>query len=81
MKKDIKRSGMRDTVIILFVIAALMLLVSFFIADIYFRAVIRITGFGLLAGIIIAGLFGKDFGYKPTLEEIEEKQFGDEKQK
>ena len=41
--------------------------------------ILLIVAAALIGGLVVIGLFKGRVGYKPTLEEIEEKQFGDKK--
>jgi hypothetical protein len=40
------------------------------------KRILFTLGSGFFIGMVISKLFKKDFGYKPTREEIEEKVFG-----
>jgi hypothetical protein len=60
----------------LFISAALLLILGFFIDDKNSKFILLTIGAALFIGMFIALAFKGRFGYKPTIEEIEEKQFG-----
>ena len=61
---------------ILLVSAVLLSVVSFLVSDKSLKWGLLSVGTASLLGVILLGILGKGFGYKSTLEEIEEKQFG-----
>ena len=79
MKKLILKSDKKIALIILIIVGIILLLVSFFINEYHTINIFRLVGVSLLFGLVIAGLFNKNPGYKPTIEEIEERQFGKNK--
>ena len=62
--------------IILFIAAVLCFVLRFFVADKDLDTTLMIVGASSIAGTVVGGLFKESVGNKPTLEEIEEKQFG-----
>jgi hypothetical protein len=52
---------------------------SFFAVDKDLKFILKIIGAALFIGVFITMVFKGSFGYKPTIEEIEEKQFGKKK--
>jgi hypothetical protein len=52
---------------------------STIINDQDFKLIFLIVGIALLNGCLFASFFKGRLGYKPTLEEIEERQFGERK--
>jgi hypothetical protein len=75
--RKIKLEQQRRIIAYLLLIAGtLLVLFSFFIRDDEKQELATWIGFGLLLAAIISRLFKLGFGYKPTREELEEKQFG-----
>lgn len=62
--------------LILFVAAALCFVLRFCVGDEELDKILMIVGGALIAAAVIARLSKSTFGHKPTLKEIEEKQFG-----
>ena len=61
---------------ILFISAVLLLILGFLIKEQNLRWCFLLVGTALLIGLVLLTIFKGKFGYKPTLEEIEEEQFG-----
>lgn len=78
--KRIKEQRKLVTLIML-ISAILLLCLSFFIDDKDIKFILLIVGVALFIGIFIARAFKGNFGYKPTVEEIEEIQFGNTNKK
>ncbi len=81
MKQKKQKSEKQFIVILLLSIAVVMIGAGFFINENQLKNIFQIVGFGLVIGVIIVALFNKNFGYKPTRMEIEEKQFGEKNKK
>jgi hypothetical protein len=76
---DIKTKKIKEQkklmTLILLVAAALCLVLSFIINATELKLTLLIVATALFGGLFIARLFKGSFGYKPTLEEMEERQF------
>ena len=73
MKKLILKSDKKIALVLLIIVAIILLLVSFCINEYHTINILRLVGVSLLFGLVIAGLFNKTPGNKPTLKTIEEK--------
>jgi len=62
--------------LILLISAALFFILSFIVKDKDLKMILLIVGAALISALFIARLFKGSLGNKPTLEEIEERQFG-----
>jgi protein-S-isoprenylcysteine O-methyltransferase Ste14 len=82
MTDKVKRGQKPANIImsLLGILGVLLLLISVFIENHEIERLLTWTGFGSVWAAIIFKLFivKSGFGYKPTREEIEEKQFGGE---
>lgn len=77
---EIKNKRIREQRIvvtsILLISGVLLLILGFLIKEQNLRWCFLLVGAALFIGIFLVRIFDGKFGYKPTLEEIEEEQFG-----
>jgi uncharacterized membrane protein len=80
MRADRINQQRKRVTIILGVAAILLIVISFFVKDNESQNLVRTIGFTLMLANILFRIFKGEVGYKLTREEIEERQFGKEKQ-